>query len=224
MRFFSAILIFMVSLELLASEETLRASSKVFLDRCALCHGDDGMGGGLIPIKLSSYPITNLVSQQKYKSKKDLRHIIAKGEGNDKINEFMPPWENELTGDEIDGLVAFILALRTDTDTVRAYIADTVAGRELTLEDGEVLFKTRCSLCHGKTGDGKGRMAKVITSPPPANLQKSLLPESYLQKIIAEGGQGVGRSGQMPPWKDQFNKKEIDAIISYLMTIRTPSP
>ena len=224
MRYFSAVLcVFLFSFPAWSSETSLRASTKIFLERCALCHGADGMGGGLLPIRLSSYPITNLLSQQKNTTKKDLQMVITKGFGNDKISGFMPPWENELSGPEIGALAEFIMALRTDTETIRTYVADELAKRKLTVADGQALFQSRCSLCHGKTGDGKGRMARVITNPPPANLQKSLLPESYLHTIIAEGGQGVGRSGQMPPWKDQFSKKEIGVIINYLMTLRVPA-
>lgn len=85
---------------------------------------------------------------------------------------------------------------------------------------GQDIFASHCVLCHGKFGEGDGRMAKVIRNPPPADLTASRLPDDYLKQIISEGGAGVGRSPQMPPWGDQLSAAEIESLILYLKSLR----
>ncbi len=88
------------------------------------------------------------------------------------------------------------------------------------LEYGAEIFQQRCSLCHGNQGLGDGRMARIITDPPPYNLTTSVASESYLEDIIRLGGEQVGRSPQMPPFLDEFSETEIKSIVLHLLTLR----
>ena len=63
-------------------------------------------------------------------------------------------------------------------------------------------------------------MAKILKSPPPANLVSSRLPDKMLFDIISKGGEGVGRSPKMPPWGMQFTENEINSIMIYVKNIR----
>ena len=63
-------------------------------------------------------------------------------------------------------------------------------------------------------------MSKLLKTPPPADLTASRMDRKNLEQIILLGGEGVGRSKHMPPWKDQLNKKEIARLIEYLISIR----
>lgn len=109
-----------------------------------------------------------------------------------------------------------LLAICTNT------VAETIAvkNNKASLNEGLKAYHTHCVLCHGEYGDGKGRMAKIITTPPPANLTYSRLPDDYLKKIISGGGQSMQRSPQMPPWGDEFSSTQIDSIILYIKSIR----
>jgi cytochrome c oxidase cbb3-type subunit 3 len=63
-------------------------------------------------------------------------------------------------------------------------------------------------------------MAKVLKDPPPFNLTQSVLPKEYLTLIITKGGAELKRSGKMPPWGDQLNALEIEAVADYIISLR----
>ena len=84
---------------------------------------------------------------------------------------------------------------------------------------GQAVFQTRCSICHGPQADGKSRLSGVMR-PQPSNLRTSALDAEAMQRIIATGGVGVGRSDQMPPWGDELSGMEIDAIVAYLQGLK----
>lgn len=92
---------------------------------------------------------------------------------------------------------------------------------ENSVPSGKELFSSRCTLCHGSTGLGDGRLAKIITSPPPANLTLSKADSRYIRNIIFFGGERMGRSSQMPPWGDEFNQSEIDSLVNYVQSLQT---
>ncbi|MCX4026591.1 hypothetical protein H0A36_00305 [Endozoicomonas sp. SM1973] len=50
----------------LANERQLQFGAKIFQQRCVLCHGDHGMGEGLLPIIVAKYPSTNLFKKKIY--------------------------------------------------------------------------------------------------------------------------------------------------------------
>ncbi|MBX2809888.1 MAG: cytochrome c [Cellvibrionaceae bacterium] len=91
---------------------------------------------------------------------------------------------------------------------------------DVTLARGAEIYAKRCTVCHAADGKGQGRMAKIITSPPPANLTLSTLSTEELAQIIREGGQFVGRSSSMPAWKEQLSNSDIYSIIIFIKSIR----
>lgn len=113
---------------------------------------------------------------------------------------YMPPWQEELSDEQIKDVVAYLGVVNNDV------------GR------GEVVFKTNCVLCHGVKGDGKGR-ASVLFNPPPANLTRSDKNDEYKTMIITMGGAAMGRSPVMPVWGEQLSTQEIHDVVAYLRTI-----
>jgi len=97
-----------------------------------------------------------------------------------------------------------------------AYAQDTVAEEE----DGPDVFAHYCVLCHGDKGRGDGRMARLITSPPPADLTRSMLSRDGLMEIIGKGGEAVGRSAQMPSWEQQLTTAELSAVVAYVYSLK----
>lgn len=91
---------------------------------------------------------------------------------------------------------------------------------------GSIAFRTYCVLCHGVTGKGDGRAAKMYT-PKPANLTVSPFPDQYKEMIIRGGGVSVGRSAFMPPWGDELTNEQIHDLVAFLRELRktgTPAP
>ena len=172
---------------------SLDNSARLFLERCTLCHGNEGMGGGLLPITLPQYPATNLLTNLRAKSAQEIHKIIEEGCCiEEKVGMLMPPWKGELSDAQITGLVELIQALRSKTQQTRNLLKEQANKMKHQSAAGKELYRSRCSLCHGNEGRGDGRMARVVKNPPPANLVQSRLPDEYLKNIILNGGEGRG--------------------------------
>ncbi len=167
----------------------------VFKNYCTLCHGEraDGMARAA---KL--YGVTSLGIRPE-KSRYYFKIIRGGGPAVGK-SEFMPPWEHELSEEQINDVVAYLKIVSFGE------------------KRGEVVFKTNCILCHGIKANGKGRAAKLY-NPPPANLTKSEKNDDYKTMIITYGGQAMGRSEFMPIWGEQLSEQEIADVVIYLRTI-----
>ena len=167
----------------------------VFKNYCKLCHGERADG---IARAAKLYGVANLAIKP---ADADYYFKIIRGGGQSVgKSEFMPPWEGELSEEQIRDVVAY---LKVASDAVRR---------------GEVVFKTNCILCHGIKADGKGRASKLY-DPPPANLTKSDKNDDYKRMIITLGGAAMGRSEFMPVWGEQLSEQEIEDVVAYLRTV-----
>lgn len=193
---------------------------KVFHERCALCHGSDGMGEGRLPLKLRRYPNTNLLTPKHPLDSESVRNIVVLGGVRNNVSNLMPPMGDDLTWTELESVVKFVIFMRKEPQVAAKMLSSVQSMQSVSLRVGQEIFSSRCKLCHGQFGEGDGRMAKVITSPPPSDLSASRLPDEYMREIISKGGAGVNRSQAMPPWGKQFTKVEIDSLILYLKDIR----
>lgn len=167
----------------------------VFQNYCKLCHGERGDGlaratklYGNVDLEIGPRPV-------EYYEK-----IIRGGGLAVNRSEYMPPWQDELSDEQIGDVVAYL---------------SVVTNQE---KRGEAVFKANCILCHGVKGDGKGR-ASVLFNPPPANLTKSDKNDEYKKMIITYGGAAMGRSPVMPIWGEQLSSQEIDDVVNYLRTL-----
>ncbi|AQS40118.1 cytochrome c, mono- and diheme variants family [Shewanella psychrophila] len=193
----------------------LDRGAKVYAERCVLCHGNTGTGDGYLPLRINDYPETNLFIKIKAASRKQVISVVTKG-----VNQNMPPWEDELSLLEIADVADLIIYLREDTESAVAMLNKYTSKLLRSLEEGKVIFETRCSLCHGMGGKGDGRLSKLITQPSPANLTQSRLLRASMFDIITLGGQAVGRSSKMPPWGEVLSVNEINAVTDYVKTLR----
>jgi len=208
------------SYECSRGEPCLDHGAQVFHYRCTLCHGNDGLGEGILPLSLKNYPNTNLLQPRFGKDRASLAHIIRKGGKIDKVNDEMPPWEDELNKREIDSVVMFTALLHRDLDVALVMLKQQAKNITPNKRIGRAIYLGRCALCHGKQGKGDGKMVRIIKDPPPFNLTLSRANDKYLHDIIARGGEAMGRSAKMPPWGTDLSDKEIAAIILYLKTLR----
>ena len=209
-----------IAYECAAREACLTEGAQLFHYRCALCHGNDGLGEGILPLALGTYPNTNLLEPRFGKSLKSISYVIRKGGKIRKVNDEMPPWEDELTRTEIGSVAMFNEFLHRDFDAALAMLKEQAKSIEPSKRIGRAIYLGRCALCHGKKGKGDGKMARIIRTPPPYNLTLSRVPDDYLREIISKGGEAMGRSPKMPPWGKDLNEAEIGSIIMYLKTLR----
>ena len=199
---------------------SLELGAAVYATRCVLCHGNKGMGEGIMPMRLKEYPDTSLLKPRVAHNRKEVLDTTVLGALYRDTSEYMPPFGKELSWSELESVSDFIMLLREDQ--VRAYaLLDSLgnsaqADRKL----GQQVFATRCVLCHGPFGEGDGRMSRLLKTPPPADLTASRLPDDYLRQIIEKGGEAMGRSKHMPPWGDQLTVAELNSLMLYLKFIR----
>jgi len=82
------------------------------------------------------------------------------------------------------------------------------------------LYQHKCSLCHGVTGKGDGKLAALINNPSPANFTQSSLDLDEIKQMIQEGGEANGRSASMPAWKAELALKNISRLAEYVFAFR----
>jgi cbb3-type cytochrome c oxidase subunit III len=167
----------------------------VFKSYCGLCHGERGDGMGRAAKLYGELHLAITHRSLEYDEK-----IIRQGGQAVAGSAFMPPWQDELSEEQIEDVVAYLTIVG---DPVRR---------------GEVVYKTNCILCHGVQGDGKGRAASLF-HPPPADLTHSDKDDQYKIAIIHLGGQPMGRSSGMPPWGDRLTDTEIQDVVEYARTL-----
>lgn len=199
---------------------TLELGAKVFNSHCALCHGSQAMGEGMLPLKMKIYPNTNLRTAKKATKREEILHVNVLGGILDNISQYMPPFGKELTWSELESVTDFILLVRENPKSAIAMLESNGQTEQVSVKLGQQIYTTRCTLCHGKFGEGDGRMSKILKSPPPADLTASRAPDAYLATIISKGGEAVGRSKHMPPWGDQLSGSEVNSVILYIKSIR----
>ena len=194
--------------------------AQVFERRCALCHGTDGMGEGVLPLTLGDYPDTNLVTSRLAPDRDAVHHVVSLGASLPEVRPEMPPWGDELTHTQLRSVVSFVMLLREDTEGALTLVRRILADEPPSLRVGRAIYVGRCALCHGPEGRGDGRMAAIIKAPPPFDLTYSRLPDDYLFRMISEGGAAMNRSPRMPPWGSDLTETELYSVMAYVKTLR----
>ncbi len=174
--------------------------SIVFKFYCQLCHGERGDGTSRAARNYENGLLAIKPGTPDYYEK-----IIREGGEALGKSVYMPPWQEELSAEQISDVIAYL-----------SIVPDTVAR-------GRAVFKTNCILCHGTKGDGNGRASRLY-NPPPANLTRSDKNDMYKKMIITMGGEAMGRSRFMPVWGEQLSEQEIEDVVAYLRTILVVSP
>ena len=172
----------------------------VFKNYCKLCHGEIGDGVARATKLYGNVSLDIGPQSGDYFDK-----IIRSGGAAVGRSEFMPPWQDELSDEQVKDVVAYL---------------EVISSPE---RRGEAVFKANCLLCHGVKGDGKGR-ASVLFNPPPADLTHSDKNDDYKRMIITLGGAAMGRSEVMPVWGEQLSHQEIEDVIKYIHTLLVVAP
>src|SRR2546428_6601330 len=89
---------------------------------------------------------------------------------------------------------------------------------------GKAIYTTRCAVCHGDTGDGKGPAGVALPLKPSDFRDKDGVAEmrdNYWFWRVSEGGQVEpfkSKGSAMPPWKGQLSVEERWAVMAYQHT------
>ncbi|RIK38045.1 MAG: hypothetical protein DCC57_21180, partial [Chloroflexi bacterium] len=121
-----------------AEPPAARFGQGIYLQNCAPCHGDQGMGDGPTAADLPTPPTAFADPDAVWAlSPAEMFHTTKFG----RLEALMPPWQNELSDQQIWRVVAYAWSLHTDIGQVSA---------------GEDLYGLSCAGCHGPGGAGDG--------------------------------------------------------------------
>lgn len=182
--------------------------ASLYTENCAICHGDDGMGGMGVPLALKSF----LDSA----STEYLRRTIRMG----RPGRIMPSfyW---MSDEDIDAIIQFMSGWRTTPPPVWSNIhfqGDAKAGG--------ALFQAHCASCHGKQAEGgKGSGMRFsrprdlpITAPSLSNQGfLNSVPDQMLQHVIVHGRDGT----PMPDASSMgLTKHDVYNLVTYIRSLQ----
>ena len=125
-----------------AEEPDTTAGLPIYEERCANCHGEQGLGDGELAAGLPSPPTAHASPEYlRMAFPSSMFDTVTEG----RIDQGMPPFgpssSNPLTDVDRWALVATIYSMGTPIDSV---------------ENGQTLYEENCLVCHGATGAGDG--------------------------------------------------------------------
>lgn len=99
-----------------------------------------------------------------------------------------------------------------------------------TLGRGAQAYLAYCAMCHGDRGAGDGPLAAPMAAEnvTVARLDDAARLETLgpagIRRVIITGGGHTGRSNLMPAWSERLDRRLIDEIVAYVMSLPGRSP
>ncbi len=171
---------------------------KIYLEKCAPCHGTEGGGDGSLADRLPGPPPElndPLVARQSMPSQ--WYRIVTEG----RMDKQMPPFAS-LTDQQRWDVVAYLYTLSTSGERI---------------EQGQALYQEYCSECHGESGDGNGEGAKGSTQGSVELTDLEWIANrsgTDLYQVIASG---VGEV--MPGYEETLSEEQRWTITEYLRSL-----
>lgn len=79
-------------------------------------------------------------------------------------------------------------------------------------DTGPEIFKSKCAMCHGPNGEGKGKVPALGSE---AVEKKS---DAELKKTIENGTKTA--NGMMPKYGDKLSSTQIDDLVKYVRSLK----
>lgn len=122
-------------------------------------------------------------------------------------------------------MIEFMLCIKQflKTKVLMILIISILLNNNLCIAQDEALanlYQHKCSLCHGDSGKGDGKLAALINKPSPADFTQSQLDLDAIKLMIQAGGEANGRSASMPAWKAELDPKNISRLAEYVFAFR----
>ena len=127
----------------------------------------------------------------------------------------------------VEGAVAHTDHDHADVPTAysNAHIPDRLWTDPATIARGKGLYTTKCAVCHGENGDGKGPAAASLTLKPGDFTDRKMVAEmagNYWVWRVSEGGlvePFKSKGSAMPAWKNELSMDDRWAVIAYAHTL-----
>lgn len=112
----------------------------------------------------------------------------------------------------------------SDSDVAQTTVS-TKTSTPLTVskQEAKSLYVTNCARCHGEKGKGEGPDSSLLGVNLPdfsSSSFHSTRTDSAINQVIRDGGNEVGLSPLMPPWKEILEKEEISALTQHIRTLQ----
>jgi cytochrome c oxidase cbb3-type subunit 3 len=177
---------------------------RLFLENCAVCHGNSGKGGVGVPLALPEF-IDNVDDAY-------LRKTIHHG----RPGRIMPSFDN-LSDSQVSAIIAHMRSWTGNKPP--AYSSKQIAGDAT---KGKSIYQQRCAACHGANGEG-GKGTGVTFSRPrdlpvlaPALNNPGFLAsasDSMIRETLIKGRKGTPMASFI---KQGLSKKDIDNVVAYV--------
>ena len=206
---------------------------KVYEDRCAMCHGNDGKGGGLAASFLNPRPRDFTAGKYKFRSTEsgsiptdaDLERTIREG----LHATAMPDWKEFISGDSLTSVTAYVKSFSPrfqNEEPKPVKLGVPVPASQASIESGKNVFeKLQCYSCHGTDGAGKDAVASDLLD----DWGNEIAPTNLTEPWTFRGGATATdiylrfRTGidgtPMPSYIGSASDKEMWDLANYVVTI-----
>ena len=206
--------------------------SALYIEHCAVCHGDNGDGQSRARFGLNPPP-RNFTTAQAWGdlTPERMKSSIRFG----RSGTAMVAWEKKLTSAEIDGLVEYIRTrfMRASEvsvqDDVKALdqqqsqsgqapstlVAHPLAHTQEPPLEGPRLYKKHCAACHGDKGSG-AQWTQYSLNPPPrdftAEISKNELSRERMLASVTHGRPGTA----MMSFSKRLSADQIGTVVDFI--------
>jgi mono/diheme cytochrome c family protein len=190
--------------------EVIAQGASVYIENCAVCHGEDGQGR-----------VGATLAKDWPSIRPDLR--VKDTIVNGAPGALMPAWSQAnggpLSDEEIEAVTCYILSWQTGGAVVSFPMPTQISGPALTPapgvsgdpNSGAILYQQNCAVCHGDQGEG--RIGATLAKDWP-----SFRPDLRVKSVILTGVEEAA----MPAWGQAnggpLTEGEIDDITAYILT------
>ncbi|MEI6243725.1 MAG: c-type cytochrome [Acidobacteriota bacterium] len=181
---------------------------RLYLERCAGCHGPKGEGDGPAAAGLRPRP-ANLAAH---------RYTTAHAAAvlwNGVAGTAMPAWRDE-PWYNVASLIAAAQSFGDEAAQKNAGSGEQAGLRSADTDLGARVYAANCSQCHGERGGGDGFSAASLPVAP-ANFQRQQPTLGYALRAIAVGVEGT----PMAPWTARLGEDEVLAVAHYVRSLYT---
>jgi len=168
---------------------------EIYLEKCAPCHGERGLGDGAQANQLPTPPAP-LSAAEVWQPSTPAQwyQVVTQG----RLDRFMPPF-NSLSDRQRWDVVAYLYTLSTSPETLAL---------------AQELYRKDCAGCHGSEGRGDGANAATLTAKPTAFTDLKWMVSRSGVDLYQAISQGVPPA--MPAFQDAYSPEERWALVAYL--------
>lgn len=171
------------------------SGKEIYLEKCAPCHGESGLGDGTQTNQLPAPP-TPLSAAEVWQPSTPVQwyQVVTQG----RLDRFMPPFSS-LSDRQRWDVVAYLYTLSTPPETLAL---------------AQELYQNDCAGCHGSEGRGDGTNATMLTAKPTAFTNLKWMVNRSGVDLYQAISQGVPPA--MPAFQDRYSPEERWALVAYL--------